>query len=258
MQILKSFTFRLVLAFTLILYFAPASFALESSIEGILVDDLGKIIEINNVTRILSLEPAIIEALYLSGHFDKLVGVAKSSMSENWPKEVDSVESVGDIRNVNVEKIVDLKHDLIFGDTQQAEKEIAKLTALLEEVRENIKVNELKTAIFLYNLKPVMAFGNGSIPDQVLTLVGLKNIARDIEGNNSTFSIEELLDLNPDYIFFAMRAKSGLKEMKNNPLWNELTAVKNGKCLIPPTEHVLRPTPRLIYGIYEINKLVYQ
>ncbi len=289
----------MALIFTLVLGFASGSFALEISTDGMLIDDLDREIQMTNVSRIISLEPAITESLYFSGHFDKLVGVAKAAMSGNWPAEVDEIESVGDIQNVNVEKVVDLKPDLILGsgmsrkgldqlaelgyrtayvdpesieevidnllvygaifnDTQQAEQEIAKLTDLLEEVEGNIEVKEPKTAIFLYNLKPVMAFGDGSIPDQVLALAGLNNVARDIAGNNPTFSIEKLLDLDPDYIFFAMRAKSGLEEMKDNPLWNELTAVKEGHCLIPPTEHVLRPTPRLIYGIYEINQSIYQ
>lgn len=290
--------YTLALLVSFVFFFLPVVSAINYE-SGVLIDDLEQRIELGSVDRVISLEPSITEAIYLAGHFDKLVGVARSARSANWPAAVEQLESVGTIRHVNIEKAVDLDPDLVLGsgmsreglellaklgyqtayidpknitdiwnnmielgellgDSEQAQAQVAEYKLTVEEIKDQIRVGEQKTAFFLYNINPVMAMGRDTIPNQVLELAGAKNLALDItEDGNPSFSLERLLELDPDFIFLAMRAVSAVEELKNDPVWSQLTAVKNNNVHLPPTEYILRPTPRVIYGIKEINQLVY-
>ena len=267
--------------------------------DGLLTDDFGHKIKLEKVETVVSLSPSITEGIYMSGFFNKIIGVVKSSSSSNWPKGIEDKVNVGNINHVNIEKIVELDPDLIIGsgmakdsvehlydlgykaafiefnniddildnmlvygklfnDSEKASEKVNELENVITKTKKKIDVENRKTAVFLYNVKPLMAMGNETIPNQVLKLAGLKNVVLDIQASgNPSISIEKLLELDPEYIFLAMRAKSAKKTFADNPIWQQLTAVKNENVYIPPTEHVLRSTPRVIYGIKNINEMVY-
>lgn len=60
--------------------------------------------------KIVSLMPSNTEITYALGLGDKVVGV---TTNDTYPKEVKKVEKVGDM-NVNVEKVISLKPDLVL------------------------------------------------------------------------------------------------------------------------------------------------
>ena len=65
--------------------------------------------------RIVVLDPAVVEMVYLLGGEDKLVGIAKLERSKIWPEEkTEKVESVGTFINPSLEKIIALKPDLVI------------------------------------------------------------------------------------------------------------------------------------------------
>lgn len=77
--------------------------------------------------RIISLAPAYTEILFALGLGDRVVGVTNFC---NKPEEAKSKEKVGDAFNLNLEKIVSLKPDLVFvtGTSESAYvKDIEKL-----------------------------------------------------------------------------------------------------------------------------------
>ncbi len=61
--------------------------------------------------RIISLTPATTEILYALGLGNEIVGVSSFC---NYPKEAQSKEKVGTFSQVNIEKIISLKPDIIF------------------------------------------------------------------------------------------------------------------------------------------------
>ena len=65
--------------------------------------------------RIVVLDSAVVEMVYLLGGEDKLVGIAKLERSKIWPEEkTEKVESVGTFINPSLEKIIALKPDLVI------------------------------------------------------------------------------------------------------------------------------------------------
>lgn len=61
--------------------------------------------------RVISLSPAVTEILFELGVGDKVVGVTNY---DTYPDEVKEIEAVSDLININVEKIVSLKPDVVF------------------------------------------------------------------------------------------------------------------------------------------------
>lgn len=81
--------------------------------------------------RIISLSPSITETVSAVGKEDKLVGRTEFC---NYPESVKKVESIGGLQDPNIEKIVELKPDLVIASAHFKEDVLKKLESL------NIKV----------------------------------------------------------------------------------------------------------------------
>ena len=85
--------------------------------------------------RIVVLDPAAVEMIYMLGAEDKIVGVANLERSKVWPEEkVAKLESVGTFMKPSLEKIIALKPDLVI---------MSALTG--EELNNGLKSNNIKT-----------------------------------------------------------------------------------------------------------------
>ncbi len=81
----------------------------------------------SNPRRIVSLVPSITEELYLLGVQDRIVGV---TIYCRRPQEAQSKERVGTVVEVNVEKIVNLRPDLVIASPLTDHKQLQKLQAV--------------------------------------------------------------------------------------------------------------------------------
>lgn len=81
--------------------------------------------------RIVSIAPNITEAIYALNKEDRLVG--RSDFCD-YPPEVAQIESIGPIQQPNMEKILELKPDLVFASTHFQKETLKRLEEL------NIKV----------------------------------------------------------------------------------------------------------------------
>ena len=91
---------------------ALASAAAGCSSKVTFSDGTGRSVTLKGIPkRIISLSPACTETLFALGAGDKIVGVDSYSY---WPVEAQQKEKVGDAFNLNLEKIVSLKPDLII------------------------------------------------------------------------------------------------------------------------------------------------
>jgi len=105
----------------------------ESKISGntypmVVKDALGDSITIEKrPERIISLAPGITEALFAIGCGDRVVGVTSYC---NYPPEVKDLPVIGDSITPNIEKITELKPDLIIGQRGNDRKMLTKLKSL--------------------------------------------------------------------------------------------------------------------------------
>lgn len=77
--------------------------------------------------RIISLGPNITETIFALGRGDKLVGRTDFC---DYPADVKNISSIGSLQSPSIEKIVDLKPDLVIGSTHVEKGVIKKLEDL--------------------------------------------------------------------------------------------------------------------------------
>lgn len=241
--------------------------------------------------RIVVLDPAVVEMVYLLGGEDKLVGIAKLERSKIWPEEkTEKVESVGTFINPSLEKIIVLKPDLviesfhssdaidkslssnnieiikiqansiedifknfqkvakILGKEKEAEKIIAEKRQKIEEIKK-IDTTE-KKGLFILAPTPMRVFGKGTLPNDIMEMLNIKNIAAGMEGMSPTLTPEYIIKENPDIILTLVKDPQEI--VKANPQIKDISAIKNNKFVVLETGQILRGSPRMIDYIADV------
>lgn len=241
--------------------------------------------------RIVVLDPAVVEMVYLLGGEDKMVGIAKLERSKIWPEEkTEKVESVGTFINPSLEKIIALKPDLviesfhssdaidkslssnnieiikiqansiedifknfqkvakILGKEKEAEKIIAEKRQKIEEIKK-IDTTE-KKGLFILAPTPMRVFGKGTLPNDIMEMLNIKNIAAGMEGMSPTLTPEYIIKENPDIILTFV--KNPQEIVKANPQIKDISAIKNNKFVVLETGQILRGSPRMIDYIADV------
>lgn len=191
--------------------------------------------------KIIELQPDLVIINKMSS------GVSASLKKIGIPVLVDDVSE-------NVENI--LKSIKIFGKLLDKEKEADLLynkSLLKLKNTKKLKGMEVK-GLVLYSASPMMAFNGKSLPGQVLDIIGIKNIAKDLSGSRPIVSSEYLLEENPDIIMGAMSFKSKNQILNSNPIILKTKSGINGNIFIVDSSKILRGSPRIfdtINNLYE-------
>ena len=255
----------------------------------------GKKGENKKYNRIVVLDPATVEMIYMLGAEDKIVGVANLERSKVWPEEkVAKLESVGTFMKPSLEKIIALKPDLVImsaltgeelnnglksnnieakrvqansieeiftnflevakmlGKENEANKIIAEKKVKLEEIKKIATGN--KKGLFVMSASPLMAFGNDNLPNDIMKLLNIKNIAENQKGRNPIVTPEFIIKENPDIIITLLPNPSQI--VTTNPQLKNVNAIKNSKFIVVNSSQILRGSPRTIDQIEEIAKAV--
>lgn len=199
--------------------------------------------------HIVTLVPSETEIVYALGAGDEVVGVDAYS---NYPEAAAAKEKVGDM-NVDFEKIVSLKPDLVLASYTMSQaavdklrslnipvyatdpktydeviakitqigtildkaKQAAEVTAHMEQVRQEVaeKVKDAPKPKVYLEFSPGWTVGKGEFLDELITLAGGENIAT----KPSWYEIdpEAVLQTNPDDIIYASMT---VKEGEKNPI----------------------------------------
>ena len=255
----------------------------------------GKKDENKEYNRIVVLDPATVEMIYMLGAEDKIVGVANLERSKVWPEEkVAKLESVGTFMKPSLERIITLKPDLVItsaltddnlnnglksnnieakriqansieeiftnfmevakmlGKENEANKIIAEKRAKLEEIKKMATGN--KKGLFVMSASPLMVFGNDNLPNDIMKLLNIKNIAENQKGRNPIVTPEFIIKENPDMIITLLPNPSQI--VTTNPQLKNVNAIKNSKFIVVNSSQILRGSPRTIDQIEEIAKAV--
>ena len=255
----------------------------------------GKKEENKKYNRIVVLDPAAVEMIYMLGAEDKIVGVANLERSKVWPEEkVAKLESVGSFMKPSLEKIIALKPDLVImsaltgeelnnglksnnieakriqansieeiftnflevakmlGKENEANKIIAEKKVKLEEIKKIATGN--KKGLFVMSASPLMVFGNDNLPNDIMKLLNIKNIAENQKGRNPIVTPEFIIKENPDIIITLLPNPSQI--VATNPQLKNVNAIKNSKFIVVNSSQILRGSPRTIDQIEEIAKAV--
>lgn len=104
-----------ILASLVMLAGAISGCAAGAKAPGAVTDDLGRNVQIDTIPqRIISLSPSNTELVYALGLEDRLVGVTKF---DNYPEAAQSKEKIGGYTDIDIEKVVSLKPDLVLASS---------------------------------------------------------------------------------------------------------------------------------------------
>ncbi|MCM8826451.1 MAG: ABC transporter substrate-binding protein [Candidatus Omnitrophica bacterium] len=230
--------------------------------------------------RIISLGPSITEELYLLGVEDKIVGVTTYCKR---PPQAIRKEKVGTVIEVNVEKIFNLKADLILATPLAQQKDLEKLKKLgikvitfpsaknFTEICEQFlelgrivgKEREAKEIIekvvnFLTSIrekikdldKPKVLIQVGVKPLWIATKDTFINDFIEFAGGENVgiigkgiYSREKVLMDNPDVIVITTMGIIGEKEKETWQRYKTISAVKNNRIYIFDSYKLCSPTP---------------
>ena len=260
------------LGFSLVVFAAPVS----------VVDDRGVILVFDKPPqRIVSLLPSLTESVCALGKCGALVGVDRFS---NWPKSIQDLPKLGGMGDVNIERIVQLKPDVVLlekaspviarlnslgiktfaldiksmGDEERA---LQKLDAILgtaessrvwnqiqqQVMRANKQLSLLEKNIRVYvEVNPApFAAGRASFIGEILSRLDLINIIPDSLGPFPKINPEFVVQAKPDVILFTEPSPA---EIKRRPGWSSIPAVvRNRICTFTADQNdvLVRPGPRM-------------
>lgn len=204
-----------------------------------------------NIEKILSLKPDYIFCTGLE-QASTVIGLRrlKQKVFVSDPKNVkeliDSIIEIGKITN---------KEHAACMVTASMEEELHKINEAVISIPQ-----EKRPRVFLEIWdNPLTTAGEGSFVDELITLAGGVNIARDTKRAYSIFSAEEVIKRNPDCVIVTfMNKRNSTKIVGQRFGWGRISAVKNNRVYNDiDRDLLLRPGPRVIAGIKELFKRFY-
>lgn len=153
-----------------------------------------------------------------------------------------------------------------IGSLTHREKEamllVNQMKAAVEAIKSRVAVvsrgEKPKVFIEIWH-DPLMTAGKGSYVDELIRIAGGENIAFDAPRPYSYFSVEQVIECDPDYIILGYMSQLTPLSVYGERLgWKEITAVKNKRIYndINP-DLFFRPGPRLVEGLQAIHEKLY-
>jgi iron complex transport system substrate-binding protein len=220
------------------------------------------------------------------------VGVDRFS---NWPKSIQDLPKLGSMGDINLERIVQLKPDVVFleqaspviarlnslgiktfaldiksmGDEERA---LRKLDTILGTAESSRVWNDIQQQVMrakkqlpfngknirvYFEVNPApFAAGKTSFIGEILSRLDLINIIPDSLGPFPKINPEFVVQAQPDLILLA---ESSTADIQRRPGWSSLTAVKRGHICTFTTEQndiLVRPGPRMGEAAWIISQCI--
>lgn len=171
-----------------------------------------------NLEVISSLQPDLI-----IGDFNRHKGIYKQ-LQEIAPTII--LKS----RNATYEENIDSFKTIAeaVGKTKQMDDRLALHEERLEAAKKKVDPkDDRKVMVGVFRADSLTAHGETSFDGELLEKIGIENAVTKTAEPTVTITLEQMVKWDPDVIFMAEADPKLLKEWKNNPLWNQITAVKN-------------------------------
>ena len=150
----------------------------------------------------------------------------------------------------------------VLGDTLDcssvANKEIMKFEKSLKEFAKanSQKSQHPKVYLEIWN-NPYMTIGKKSFINTMINYAGGENIFRKIDKGYFNFSIESLIQSDPDIIIAPSMSADSVKIIENRPAWKNMSAVVNHRIYTNlNNDLIFRLGPRTMQGIKLLSAII--
>ena len=146
------------------------------------------------------------------------------------------------------------------GKSTEADQIVTDMKGTVKGLQEKAEgITETKSVWVEISPQPdIYTAGNGTYINEMLEMIGVVNVAGDLEGWPKV-SEEEAVNMNPDVILttYGYYVEDASEQILARDGWQEVTAVKNEEVYDIHSDMVTRSGPRLVEGMEEIAKAVY-
>lgn len=205
-----------------------------------------------SIEQILALQPDLLITPYISAKMEEFTRLLSGSNCQlfvtNPTTLVETYDTILAVGNLT-------------GKGEKAEEIVDNMKARVQSM-ENKKQGRQAYRVY-FEVSPLQfglwSAGTGTFQDEALQCVGSQNIFADIKGW-SAISEEEVIARNPQVIITSTSDYPGdpVAEILSRPNWQEVDAVKNKRVYLIDNDTLVRPTPRLIEGIENLAKFLYE
>jgi iron complex transport system substrate-binding protein len=231
--------------------------------------------------RVVSLLPSLTESVCALGKCSTLVGIDRFS---NWPKSIQGLPKLGGIGDINIERIVQLKPDVVLLEKaspviarlsglgiktfaldvksmNDEERALQKLDAVLGSSESSRVWNQIQQEIMRASKQPSsreknisvyfevnpapFAAGSTSFIGEILSRLNLVNIIPKTLGPFPKINPEFVVQAKPDVILLT---ESTASDIQKRPGWISIPAVSNNRICVFTGEQkdvLVRPGPRM-------------
>lgn len=249
--------------------------------------------------RIISLSPSQTENLYALGLGDEIIGVSdycdfpvealtKEKMGSSWtinlerilevepdivfiyaggqPEAVEQMNAMGiqvvDFTPNSIEGVFDslIKTGELTNRVEEAQGVVEALKAEKELIVSKVEGLEKVPVFYQVWDEPLQTAGPGSFIHELMELAGGENIAGDTDTEYPMYSVEALVEKNPE-IYFMPPHVSNFEEMtdemaetyregvRNRPGYDQIKAIKDNRIELMEPNIASRPGVRIIQGL---------
>ncbi|MEW6189241.1 MAG: cobalamin-binding protein [Actinomycetota bacterium] len=147
----------------------------------------------------------------------------------------------------------------LTGKTEAAERIVKKMQSVMEDVKEKVAELKGKRPKVFYEVwnEPLMTAGPGTFMNDLIRLAGGENIAADAKTQYPQYSLEMLIERDPDVIIASKGSMGDPGKIEEREGWENISAVKNGRVHVIDENLVVRPGPRIVQGLKEVAKAIH-
>jgi iron complex transport system substrate-binding protein len=200
-----------------------------------------------NIEAVVALEPDLIIGNAMS------VSLIGDLASRGYAALVHGADSIADIFNcTRIMGRLTGKEDAAEQLVREKEERLASLHRELEERPLTFKGTPLKGA-FLYSASPIMAFTEASLPGEILSILGLVNIAEGLNAAQPILSPEYILSRDPDFLLGSMAITKPEDILSADSVILQTRAGREKNIRFVPSSLFLRPSPRIVDTLLEMH-----
>ena len=175
-----------------------------------------------SIERIIELAPDfIIASQGDEKHLEKLEAIAPTYLIPNYTAGEDGMRDWKEVHRM-MGKLV--------GKSDKAEENIAAYEALVKSYQEQIGDSVKGKTALIYQSSSTgkgLWMSSKESASQIYTDFGFV-LPDKFTLTGDYYAVEELITLNPDYMFVQVGSVEEYEKLANNPIWQSLTAVKEG------------------------------
>jgi iron complex transport system substrate-binding protein len=247
--------------------------------------------------RVVSLAPSLTETVFALGFGDRLVGVTNHcdypAEAKNLPKVGDfmspSLEVIAAKRpdlvigvvgatdpakaremerlglNVALLSLSTVSEILssfkriaaLLGDAAAGERLVRKLTLQFDKVTNRVAHTSRRSTLMVVGLRPLVAVGGKNFLDELITLAGGANIARNAPQPWLNLPDEYVVAKAPQIIIEAGMGSDTAAPARHWSDLKSIPAVKERRVYTYNSDKILRPGPRIGDGLEELARLIH-